>query len=98
MADGSMNDGTGCQHDGPRCRHTVEDHAQKVLVVKEADAVGNPGAMMVHLENTSIALRAVMTPVRFSLVAPLTDPYSSVPFLLYLNNNFTVAAIGWLCP
>ena len=60
----------------------MEEHVHEEFIVVEADAVGNPGAMMVHLEDAAIALGAVMAPVRFSLVAPLTDADATVTFAL----------------
>ena len=44
----------------------IEEHVQKVLVVVMADTVGDPGTMMVHLQDTLITLTAVVTSIRFS--------------------------------
>ena len=46
---------------------------------------------MVHLENASIALGAMVASVWFSLVAPLADPNAAVSLLLNGNNNFRFA-------
>ena len=51
----------------------MEDHVHEEFVVEETDAIGNPRAVMVHLQNATVALRTVMTSIRLSLVAPLAD-------------------------
>ena len=51
----------------------VEDHVHEELVVVETDAVGNPWAVMVHLQDASIALGAVVASIRLSFVTPLAD-------------------------
>ena len=60
----------------------MEEHVHKELVVVKADAVGYPGAVMVHLQNAAIALRAVMASVRLRLVTPLADTDATVAFTL----------------
>lgn len=57
---------------------TVEEHVHEEFVVVEADTVGNPRAVMVHLENASVALRTVMAPIWFRFVAPLTNAHAAV--------------------
>ena len=52
----------------------VEEHIQKVFIVVEADAIRNPRAVMVHLENALIALRTVMAPIRFGSETSLAHP------------------------
>ena len=56
----------------------MEEHVEEELVVVEADAVGDPWAMVVHLEDAAIALRAVMAPVGLRLVAPLADTHTTI--------------------
>ena len=51
----------------------MNEHIHEELVVVEADAVGHPRAVMVHLQHAPIALRAVMASVGLGLVAPLAD-------------------------
>lgn len=41
-------------------------------MIPEPDAVANPGAMMIHFQNASTAFLAMMCPLWFVLVAPLT--------------------------
>ena len=50
---------------GHRC---VKEHAHEVLVIKKADAIGDPGAMMVHLQDALPADAAVVCPRRPQLV------------------------------
>ena len=47
--------------------------------------------MVVHLENASIALGAMVATVWFSLVALLADPHATVALLFNGNNNFRFA-------
>ena len=47
-----------------RRNHDVEHELQKVLHVALAHTVVDPGAVMVHFENTEVALAAVMSPSR----------------------------------
>ena len=49
----------------------VIEQADEVLVVEEADAVVEPRAVMVHFEDASVALAAVMAPIRLGLQASL---------------------------
>eukprot|EP00354_Favella_ehrenbergii_P001721 CAMPEP_0170461760 /NCGR_PEP_ID=MMETSP0123-20130129/7537_1 /TAXON_ID=182087 /ORGANISM="Favella ehrenbergii, Strain Fehren 1" /LENGTH=172 /DNA_ID=CAMNT_0010726845 /DNA_START=755 /DNA_END=1273 /DNA_ORIENTATION=- len=42
----------------------VDQEEDEELAVPEADAVVNPGAVMVHVENAAIARAAVMAPLR----------------------------------
>ena len=56
----------------------MEEHIHKKFVVVEADAVSNPWAVMVHLENASVALRAMVASVRFGFVAPLANTNTTV--------------------
>ena len=51
----------------------MEDHVHEELVVVETDAVSDPRAMMVHLQDAAVALRTVMASIRLGLVAPLAD-------------------------
>ena len=74
-----------CANNCPGSHHTVEYHAQEVLVIIKTDAICYPRTVVVHLEDASIALWAMMTPIRFCFVAPLTYSNSSksLPFNRY---------------
>lgn len=61
----------------------VEQHAHEVLVVVEADAVGNPGAVVVHFEDALVALAAVVTAVGLALEAALA--HANATIVLTLN-------------
>lgn len=63
----------------------MEEHANEELVVVEANTVGDPGAVMVHLQDASVALRAMMASVWLRLVAPLANSYATE--LLLLNRH-----------
>lgn len=71
---------------------TVEKHIQKELVVVETDAIGNPRTMMVHFQDASVALRAMVTSVRLRLEAPLTNSHATKLFLFNWDNLLT-----WSC-
>ena len=60
----------------------MEEHIHEEFVVIETDAVCNPWAVMVHLENASVALGAVVASVRLSLVAPLANADAAVALTL----------------
>ena len=77
-------------------RHScVKQHAQEKLVVVESNAIGNPRAVMVHLEDTPIALRAVMTAVGLGLEAPLADAHAALLLLLHRDYGcFWCAGFG----
>jgi len=60
----------------------VEEHVQEELVVVETDAIGDPWAVMVHLEDAPVALRAMVTPVWLRLVAPLADTNATIALAL----------------
>ena len=83
MAQRARNDRVTRRHDQQAGHRTVEEHVHEEFVVVEADAVSDPGAMMVHLEDAAIALRAVMAPVWLRLVAPLADTDASVALTLH---------------
>ena len=51
----------------------MENHVHEELVVVETDAVGDPWAMMVHLQDAAVALRTVMASIWLGLIAPLAD-------------------------
>jgi hypothetical protein len=52
----------------------------------EADAVSNPGTVMVHLEYAGIALGAVMAPVWLCFETPLTDAHPAKLLLFNLDH------------
>ena len=47
----------------------VDEEQNEELAVPKADAVVNPWAVMVHIEHTPVARRAVMTPLWLKNVA-----------------------------
>jgi hypothetical protein len=61
----------------------VEQHIHEELVVVEANTVGYPWTMVIHLKNAPIALRTVMASIWLSLVAPLADPDTTELLSLY---------------
>jgi len=78
-------------------RRSVKEHIQEVFVVVEADAVGNPRAVMVHLENTLVALGAVMASVWLCSKASLAHPDATK--LLTFEREFVrhlLRFLGWL--
>ena len=44
------------RNDNQACHTAMEEHVHEEFVVVETDAVSDPRAVMVHLENASIAL------------------------------------------
>ena len=83
VAQRARNDRVARCHDQQAGHRTVEEHVHEEFVVVEADAVGDPGAVMVHLQDASVALRAVVAPVGLRLVAPLADADASVALALH---------------
>ncbi len=49
MAHCACYDGVACKHNEQAGQRTVEKHVQEELVVIEADAVGYPRAVVIHL-------------------------------------------------
>ena len=60
----------------------MEEHVHEELVIVEANAVGDPRAVMVHLEDASVALGAMMASVWLCLVAPLANTHATVALAL----------------
>ena len=60
----------------------MEKHTEEEFVVVESDAIGYPWTVMVHLEYAPIALRTVVASVWFRFIAPLTNSYATILFLL----------------
>jgi len=56
------------------CNDRIKEEQEEKLVVAKANAVVNPWAVVVHLENAHAADPAVVTAVRLVLRAPLTVP------------------------
>lgn len=54
-----------------RANERVEDELEEELVVPEANAIINPGTVVVHLQNTRAAHSAMVATIRLILVAPL---------------------------
>ena len=69
-----------------RADHGGKYHAEKVLVIVEADAVGDPRTVMVHLQDARVTLRTVVGTVGLRLVAPLADADAAELFLLIRND------------
>ena len=82
VAQRARDDRVAGRNDQQAGHGAVEKHVHEELVVVKADAIGDPRAVMVHLQDAAIALRAVMTPVRLRLVAPLADTDTTVAFTL----------------
>lgn len=74
-------------NDGPDGGHAVEHHTQEVLVVVESHTVGYPRAVVVHLQDASVALRAVVASIRLGFVAPLADANTAKAFLLDADHH-----------
>lgn len=51
-------------------QHGVEEHEEEVLVVEIADAIVDPGTVVVHSANTSLAYSAVMCAIRLVFATP----------------------------
>lgn len=62
----------------PICSCCIEKHVHEILVVIEADAVSNPGAMMIHFKNALIALRAMMASIGLCSKAALAHSYTTI--------------------
>ena len=59
----------------------MEKHCHEELVVIETDAVGHPGAVMVHLQDALVALRTMVAPFRLGPEAPLANAHTACEFL-----------------
>eukprot|EP00353_Schmidingerella_taraikaensis_P014142 CAMPEP_0185581814 /NCGR_PEP_ID=MMETSP0434-20130131/19055_1 /TAXON_ID=626734 ORGANISM="Favella taraikaensis, Strain Fe Narragansett Bay" /NCGR_SAMPLE_ID=MMETSP0434 /ASSEMBLY_ACC=CAM_ASM_000379 /LENGTH=185 /DNA_ID=CAMNT_0028200443 /DNA_START=366 /DNA_END=922 /DNA_ORIENTATION=- len=70
------------QHYQQAGERAVEEHVHKEFVVVESDAVGDPRAVMVHLQDAPVALGAMMAPIGLRLVAPLANAHTTVAFAL----------------
>ena len=71
----------------------MKEHVHEELVVVETNAICNPRAVMVHLQDARVALGTVMTSIWFRLVTPLADSHSSCQ-LLSLNVFFQLGDNG----
>jgi len=79
-----------CLNDSMRCEcyhvaghRSVKEHTDKILVVVETYAVGNPRAMVVHFQYALIALAAMVTAIRFAFQAPLA--HANTTFIFPFN-------------
>ena len=92
MAECACNDRVTCRDDHPACKRAVEEHVHEEFVVIEADAVRDPWAVMVHLQDAPVALGAMMASVWLCLVTPLANTDTAIAFSLYgglkFNNRF----------
>ena len=83
VAQRPSNDRVAGHHDQEAGHRAVEEHVHEKFIVVEADAVGDPGTVMVHFEDAAVALRAVMASIRLRLVTPLADSNAAVAFTLH---------------
>ena len=58
------HEGPGRPDDHVAAEGSVEQHAHEELVIIETNAVGDPGAVMVHLQHAFVALGTVVASVR----------------------------------
>jgi hypothetical protein len=56
----------------------IKQHVEEILVVIEADAVGDPRTMVVHFKNAPVTLRAVVTSIRLGSQTSLAHSYTTV--------------------
>jgi len=56
----------------------VKEHIEEEFVVVETNAVGDPGAMVIHFKDTAVALGAVVTSIGLGFVAPLANTNTSI--------------------
>lgn len=90
----------------PQSSCCVEEHVHEVFIVVEADAIGDPRAVMIHFQHTSVTLRAVMATVRlYSLNSnypylgpktPLAHAYPTLLFPLKIERHFLSFPLGFL--
>lgn len=66
-----------CGHNQPTDKHTVADHAEKVLIVVKANAICHPGTVVVHLKHALVALGAVMAPVWLRFETPIAHAHAA---------------------
>ena len=59
-----------------------------MFVVVEANTITDPWAMMIHLKNTLIALRAMMATIRLSPKATLAHTDTTIFLPLICGHNF----------
>ena len=68
-------------HNEPTDKHAIADHAKEELIVVEADTVGHPWTVVVHLQHAHVALGAVVTPIWFRFEAPVAQAHTAQFFL-----------------
>lgn len=85
-----FNNARWCQCNQIACKGSVKKHAYKILVIVKANAVCNPGAMMVHFQNTLVALAAVMTSIRLAFKASLTHSNTTFIFSFYRLKEYSI--------
>ena len=61
----------------------MKEHVHEKFVVVESNTIGDPGAVVVHFENASVALGAVMASVWLRLVTPLANAHTAIAFTFY---------------
>jgi hypothetical protein len=60
----------------------VKDKQEEIFVIPKSNAVEDPVAMMVHLQNALLAHPAVMASIRFEFCTPLATAPTIVPLSL----------------
>jgi len=60
----------------------VEEHTKEEFVVVEADTIGYPRTVMIHLKDAPVALRTVMASIWLRFIAPLANSYATELLLL----------------
>lgn len=63
-----------CDSDEGTAEHGVNNQQKEVFMIPEANAVHDPRAMMVHLQDTRLANPAMVTPIRFVDEAVFATP------------------------
>jgi hypothetical protein len=84
----SQKNWVGSNNDYYASERGIEEHVQEVFVVVESNAISYPRAVMVHFQNTLVALRTMMGPIWFCTKATSTHSNSSVllPLKAHLLN------------
>lgn len=77
VRDRPLDHGVRRERDQVRRDRAVQQHVHEELVIVEADAICDPRAVVVHLQDAPVALRAVVAPVGLGLVAPLANAHAT---------------------
>jgi hypothetical protein len=71
----------GCVDYHLTSHRAVEQKIDEILIIVEANAIRDPGAMMIHFENASIALTAMVSSIGLGPQTPLTHSNTTHLFL-----------------